>query len=73
MDGVVLKVAKSLLSLTEKNAESSECCDVWNTGGKNSSASVSLGRGHVTGKCRKKQVKIIHLNQRVSIRVFIIH
>lgn len=50
MDAVVLKVAKSLLSLTEKNTESSEFCDVWNTGGKNSSASVSTGRGHVTLK-----------------------
>lgn len=33
VDAVVLKVAKSLLSLTKKNTESSECCDVWNTGG----------------------------------------
>nr|XP_055068066.1 probable tRNA (uracil-O(2)-)-methyltransferase isoform X1 [Misgurnus anguillicaudatus]XP_055068067.1 probable tRNA (uracil-O(2)-)-methyltransferase isoform X1 [Misgurnus anguillicaudatus] len=33
VDGVVLKVAKSLLSLTERNTERSESGDVWNTGG----------------------------------------
>lgn len=48
VDAVVLKVAKYLLSLTERNTENSEWCDMWNTGGKNRFASVSTGRAHVT-------------------------
>ncbi|RXN15136.1 putative tRNA (uracil-O(2)-)-methyltransferase [Labeo rohita] len=32
VDAVVLRVAKALLSLTEKNTESSNCGDAWNTG-----------------------------------------
>lgn len=37
VDAVVLRVAEALLSLTEKNLESSSCGDAWNTGGKNMS------------------------------------
>ncbi|XP_059371575.1 probable tRNA (uracil-O(2)-)-methyltransferase isoform X1 [Carassius carassius] len=33
VDAVVLRVAKALLSLTERNTESSSCGDAWNTGG----------------------------------------
>uniref|UniRef100_A0A8C2ING3 tRNA (uracil-O(2)-)-methyltransferase n=2 Tax=Cyprinus carpio TaxID=7962 RepID=A0A8C2ING3_CYPCA len=33
VDAVVLRVAKALLSLTERNTESSSCGDTWNTGG----------------------------------------
>ncbi|XP_077085702.1 putative tRNA (uracil-O(2)-)-methyltransferase isoform X2 [Siphateles boraxobius] len=32
VDAVVLRVAKALLSLTERNIESSDCRDAWNTG-----------------------------------------
>lgn len=42
VDAVVLRVAKALLSLTERDIESSDCSDAWNTGGKNIS-NVSLG------------------------------
>jgi len=38
VDAVVLRVAKALLSLTERDLESSDCGDAWNTGG-----NVSLG------------------------------
>ncbi|KAK7169982.1 hypothetical protein R3I94_000275 [Phoxinus phoxinus] len=33
VDAVVLRVAKALLSLTERDIESSDCGDAWNTGG----------------------------------------
>lgn len=71
VDAVVLRVAKALLSLTQRNLESSNCDDPWNTGGKNSSVSLGSIMRHGWLKSLERNFSKPYVKNHVCVAIFI--